>query len=237
MGKRVTFSPCSEGHEGLSLPQMSAELASLVVKNTFLEAERVRTESLECFFRERRIYSCPLTALCEEEPAMDVAMEPFTSALAEPSSSALVQLEDETEFTDPLWLRPQQLQPSPRPRSSLPPPPSMPAPSATALASMAEQLSTKSDSLDAMSSVGSLKHGSGTCKPCAFFHKTGCANGMACAFCHLCGPGVLKQLKQERRQRMSARFRSRQEARQAAVATAIEDETLIRSNAPCDKAM
>mmetsp|Transcript_13986 Transcript_13986/g.35115 ORF Transcript_13986/g.35115 Transcript_13986/m.35115 type:complete len:238 (+) Transcript_13986:70-783(+) len=233
MGLQATLSPCSESHGGLGLPHVSAEFGSLVVKNTFLEAERVRTESLECFFRERRIYSCPLTAVCEDDPAMAAAAEPFASALEEPLTSTLAQPEEEAELVDLLRLGSQQLHLTPRPISSLPPPPSTPAPSATALVSMAEQVLARSDASNVMTSVGSLKHGSGTCKPCAFFHKTGCANGPACPFCHLCEDGALKRRKQEKRQRMSARLRSKQEAQQAAVAAAIADEMLIRSNAPC----
>merc|ERR1712224_671085 len=43
-----------------------------------------------------------------------------------------------------------------------------------------------------MSSVGSVDHGSGKCKPCAFFHSDpqGCANGRECMFCHMCPPGM-----------------------------------------------
>lgn len=42
-------------------------------------------------------------------------------------------------------------------------------------------------------SVGSACHQQGTCKPCAHFHKKGCANGPQCSFCHLCPPGEIKR--------------------------------------------
>mmetsp|Transcript_28195 Transcript_28195/g.50897 ORF Transcript_28195/g.50897 Transcript_28195/m.50897 type:complete len:180 (+) Transcript_28195:64-603(+) len=39
-------------------------------------------------------------------------------------------------------------------------------------------------------SKGSEKHGSGECKPCAFFWKPiGCQQGKGCIFCHACPPG------------------------------------------------
>merc|ERR1719329_627008 len=31
---------------------------------------------------------------------------------------------------------------------------------------------------------GSAGHAEGTCKPCAFLHTKGCANGANCQFCH-----------------------------------------------------
>merc|ERR1719373_695442 len=45
-------------------------------------------------------------------------------------------------------------------------------------------------------SMGSLLHGSGKCKPCAFFHKEqGCTNGQACHHCHACPAEELKVRK------------------------------------------
>mmetsp|Transcript_145567 Transcript_145567/g.363029 ORF Transcript_145567/g.363029 Transcript_145567/m.363029 type:complete len:263 (+) Transcript_145567:60-848(+) len=52
--------------------------------------------------------------------------------------------------------------------------------------------------LPACPSIGSQAHDLGTCKPCAFVFKGGCANGMACTFCHLCTPGEKKRRKKER---------------------------------------
>jgi len=48
-------------------------------------------------------------------------------------------------------------------------------------------------------SMGSRRHHLGTCKPCAFVFKGGCANGVACSFCHLCPPGEKKMRKMERK--------------------------------------
>lgn len=54
-------------------------------------------------------------------------------------------------------------------------------------------------------SVGSLKHGSKRCKPCAFVHTdAGCANGTACIFCHACSPG-----EKRRRQKVKTQHRKR----------------------------
>jgi len=46
------------------------------------------------------------------------------------------------------------------------------------------------------SSPGAALHGSGHCRPCAWFHKAqGCENGDACRHCHLCPQGEIKNRK------------------------------------------
>mmetsp|Transcript_136630 Transcript_136630/g.323695 ORF Transcript_136630/g.323695 Transcript_136630/m.323695 type:complete len:514 (-) Transcript_136630:14-1555(-) len=45
-------------------------------------------------------------------------------------------------------------------------------------------------------SVGSALHGTGECKPCAWFWKPkGCQNGAECRHCHLCPMGEIRQRK------------------------------------------
>jgi len=45
-------------------------------------------------------------------------------------------------------------------------------------------------------SAGSALHGTGKCKPCAWFWKqTGCQSGGECSYCHLCPEGELKNRK------------------------------------------
>mmetsp|Transcript_65331 Transcript_65331/g.164653 ORF Transcript_65331/g.164653 Transcript_65331/m.164653 type:complete len:174 (+) Transcript_65331:1-522(+) len=42
-------------------------------------------------------------------------------------------------------------------------------------------------------SAGSVLHGAGQCKPCAWFWRPqGCENGAECRHCHLCGAGAIK---------------------------------------------
>uniref|UniRef100_A0A7S1EYX0 C3H1-type domain-containing protein n=1 Tax=Noctiluca scintillans TaxID=2966 RepID=A0A7S1EYX0_NOCSC len=50
-----------------------------------------------------------------------------------------------------------------------------------------------------MLSQGSSAHGTGQCKPCAFFHTKGCQSGAACLFCHACPPGEKQRRKQVHR--------------------------------------
>lgn len=50
----------------------------------------------------------------------------------------------------------------------------------------------------ALPSLGSALHGSGGCRPCAFFHGVGCENGAICSFCHLCEAGERQRRRKER---------------------------------------
>mmetsp|Transcript_29744 Transcript_29744/g.81468 ORF Transcript_29744/g.81468 Transcript_29744/m.81468 type:complete len:592 (-) Transcript_29744:200-1975(-) len=51
----------------------------------------------------------------------------------------------------------------------------------------------------ALPSVGSARHASGECQPCAFLFKPdGCRNGVTCTFCHLCEEGEVKRRRQKR---------------------------------------
>jgi len=60
-------------------------------------------------------------------------------------------------------------------------------------------------------SVGSGSHAVGCCKPCAFLHSKGCENGLACKFCHLCGPEERKRRRQGKLQERREINRARQE--------------------------
>jgi len=55
-------------------------------------------------------------------------------------------------------------------------------------------------------SRGSANHEKGTCRPCAWMHKTaaGCRNAEFCEYCHLCSPGELKRRKRDKMQRRLA---------------------------------
>merc|ERR1712066_615652 len=47
--------------------------------------------------------------------------------------------------------------------------------------------------------VGSALHGTGSCRPCAWFHKsTSCQKNKECSFCHLCPESALKARKKNK---------------------------------------
>merc|ERR1712196_701807 len=50
--------------------------------------------------------------------------------------------------------------------------------------------------LGSLPSYGSMLHGTGQCRPCAWFWKAqGCQNGQECGHCHLCPDGEIKARK------------------------------------------
>merc|ERR1712061_816654 len=53
-------------------------------------------------------------------------------------------------------------------------------------------------------SLGSRCHHLGTCKPCGFFHRAGCAKGAECPYCHLCGPDEKKKRQRQKREMLRA---------------------------------
>lgn len=54
-------------------------------------------------------------------------------------------------------------------------------------------------------SVGSAKHATGQCNPCAFYWKAvGCTSGAKCDFCHLCDADERKRRSKEKKQAMYA---------------------------------
>mmetsp|Transcript_21357 Transcript_21357/g.66819 ORF Transcript_21357/g.66819 Transcript_21357/m.66819 type:complete len:256 (-) Transcript_21357:93-860(-) len=59
-------------------------------------------------------------------------------------------------------------------------------------------------------SIGSEYHDIGFCRPCNFtFKSDGCRQGAACKFCHLCGPGMGRRRKNERKKFLIAIQRSK----------------------------
>mmetsp|Transcript_18169 Transcript_18169/g.31899 ORF Transcript_18169/g.31899 Transcript_18169/m.31899 type:complete len:342 (-) Transcript_18169:75-1100(-) len=59
-----------------------------------------------------------------------------------------------------------------------------------------EETSSKSATNEESMSVGSALHGTGQCKPCAWFWKPqSCANGRDCLHCHLCPNTAIKTRK------------------------------------------
>lgn len=70
--------------------------------------------------------------------------------------------------------------------------------------------------LSLLPSVGSAAHGTGECRPCAWFWKEGgCKNGQECRHCHLCPEGEIRQRKKLKQDEMKAKLRSQGDASSA----------------------
>lgn len=61
------------------------------------------------------------------------------------------------------------------------------------------QLQFPSGPRNGLASKGSAQHGTGKCRPCAwFFKEQGCSNDYECGYCHLCPDGELKARKKSK---------------------------------------
>jgi len=81
---------------------------------------------------------------------------------------------------------------------TFPPPPGLAEPASLKVADMDAQALSLEPKL-ALPSVGSATHGTGECRPCAWFWKPqGCQNGQECRHCHLCPEGEMRARKKDK---------------------------------------
>jgi hypothetical protein len=96
----------------------------------------------------------------------------------------------------------------------IPPPPLEMAP--VPVLRLAESLPPPELGSPGLPSVGSMSHHNGECRPCAFFHTSGCENKEQCTFCHLCGPS-------EKKKRLRIHRAQKRESKLAALTNAKEN--------------
>lgn len=161
------------------------------VRNTFIEASVPRPISLDDFFEERRIHSCPVETpygFCSETdgavgitgpqpfvpglPMMDSAWAATASAYAAAAAAARC------------WMPPVMSS-----GTALPTSPGAQAP----ILRLADAIGQPELGSPEMPTLGSAGHYLGSCKPCAFFYTKGCGNATECPFCHLCPAGEKKR--------------------------------------------
>lgn len=177
----------------------------LCIRNTFVDSKSPRCPSLDGFFTERRVQSCPSSGI-EKDDESDDNLASFCSSAANSGPTASTsagssdgppwdcseELASWTVEDDLEDVAPETVQAS--------------GPTVLSLGSMlSEDYHVESDSnfnapgpLSIYRNVGSAMHGSGDCKPCAFFHTKGCGSGDDCKHCHACAPGAKKVMKRER---------------------------------------
>lgn len=185
------------------------------VKNTFIDTALERTPSMEAFFQERMVSTCPASQVGRCRKAMQIGdsqlqKETFLvegsglKCTAGGSSSRGTSI-TRTSEADQAELLPR-------------------LPHATSVHSAPARLSDGTivrPSLLAgiesipqlLPSTGSAGHFGGDCQPCAFFHSGRCVNDLKCQFCHLCDDS-------ERRRRKKAKEEMRRKSRREASAAA-----------------
>lgn len=166
----------------------------LFIRNTFIDAALERLPSFEDFFQERKVRSCPTSAINAPQSAVDgvpsqslphqiteeprlLAIYPDTDSGSECSTADTLEQEVRRSRAAarimPMMCMDQQ---------------------------MFQEPAVQGFVLLDLPSLGSAGHMLGQCKPCAFFTTKGCGNGLQCPFCHLCDPGEKKRRRKDRLQ-------------------------------------
>jgi hypothetical protein len=184
------------------LPQYEYPV-SVVVRNTFIDAKVGRPESLDEFFEERRIHSCP-----PQHDDHDIVLKS-----PEPSFMHIAFTVGAQAFMDTVVAATGILV-EPECQAS--------APSATAFSLIPPRVLVLSDALPEagpelgthdLPTVGSAGHSVGSCKPCAFLYTKGCENGVHCSFCHLCPPDEKRRRQKEKQNAFREMRRQRRQVR------------------------
>jgi len=147
----------------------------LHVKNTFLTCTEARPASLEGFYEERLVRSCP---------ASNVNVSPSSGSRMGPSSEVSIRTADGDDEALLSAMAAVRFQCSRQPE---------------VVSDFCDVLAAPEIGSQECPSAGSKGHGAGVCKPCAFAMK-GCSTGKDCKFCHLCENGEKKRRKKEKKQ-------------------------------------
>lgn len=204
------------------------EIAGVVVKNTFVDSPVDTPTSLDGFFKQRQIHSCPPGTVAapgsqapdaqeqasEEEPEPEVLQTPFpsydvwertpepapvaTSGSPEPSPVLLTM--PHRPFGQAAPPPPAAWAPCVQPEAAVPPPPMAHAERPHRIVRLADVMAAPQLGSPEAPTIGSLGHKDGACKPCAYFHTRGCESGFACEYCHLCDKKERKRRQKQRHQ-------------------------------------
>uniref|UniRef100_A0A7S4V6A8 C3H1-type domain-containing protein n=1 Tax=Alexandrium monilatum TaxID=311494 RepID=A0A7S4V6A8_9DINO len=185
--------------------------APLYVQNTFLTSPDVRPASLEDFYSERQVRSCPGSQVVE--PA-----EPKAEDRPARKRSAYYPGQLVHRVAAALARTGMRVAPSGGKASEC----------STAVPSSPNSGTEPQPGSPELPSLGSSGHALGQCKPCVFVGKRGCRSGVNCEFCHACEPGEKKRRQKEKRAFFSALRRASQEQGAAVDAEA----TMTTAGAP-----
>jgi hypothetical protein len=179
----------------------------VVVRNTFIDAKVGRPESLDEFFKERRIHSCPAPPPCDDD-SESVPSSPEPSFLHDAFSAGAQAFMDKMIASTGFWTQRQgsPIMPAMEPAS---------ANLAPRVLVLSEVLPGSASHLGSqeLSTLGSAGHFSGHCKPCAFFYTKGCESGTQCLFCHLCPPDEKRRRQKDKHAAFREMRRQRRQVR------------------------
>lgn len=216
--------PDDGGSQDLSNRQPYTYPEPLFIRNTFLGTGPDRPPSLEGFYHERDVRSCPVS-LDNENDSLAAALLLAASSAATANTPAAPRSAHDTARVPPSPPRPseeitvQELDVGPagasdtvseavalafaagirrgRPAAASTASANEDRPSDVQVLHLADAIDSPSLGSSELPTLGSAGHGLGNCKPCAFLDK-GCTSGTDCKFCHLCPADEKKRRKKEK---------------------------------------
>lgn len=174
----------------------------VVIRNTFIDTQVPRPLSLDDFFEERRIHSCPVGIQDdvhgdkedeeEDEDESPIVAQPLRRAVTTGFATGAQAFMTTVAAATGFWNAPLNTA-SAAPAASFNATETRPP-----VLMLSEALPMPLLGSNEMPTVGSAGHNIGNCKPCAFFHTRGCGNGVQCSFCHLCPPDEKRKRQKEK---------------------------------------
>jgi hypothetical protein len=169
----------------------------LLIRNTFIAVAGERPFALDEFFEERRVRSCPVSGVEQDDTNGDAdnqrrgcATKPTAAAACVAAlASSRLQQQLPPKCSSPLR------DPEVRSECSTTDTPTF----GTIAAAVQREPVHGKPGCQEFTSRGSFLHYRGDCKPCAFLHTKGCENGFECPFCHICDPGEKKKRMKDRK--------------------------------------
>lgn len=167
------------------------------IRNTFVDTGIGRPLSLEEFYEERRVHSCPVEPPCfgaDEGGAMTTGGSMMASV-----AYAAVAASAAAAAATRCWMASASRRGDATPSSGV-------LGNMAPVLRLAEWVQQPELGSPQLPTVGSEGHNAGTCKPCAFYHSKGCSNGVNCSFwatpwfgfCHLCPADEKKRRQKEK---------------------------------------
>jgi len=189
MGSRASYGASharTDSQRESSVNDFQVYPVPFIIRNTFINTVHDPCASLDGFYEERQVQSCPGSGLEQEDVRLPLGeAAPTQGPFPNPVARATPVPRGTREQTATGW-------------QAVSTPSAPTAAAATTL--MPQELGSP-----AMPTIGSAGHGSGTCKPCAFVFSKGCDNGTECQFCHLCDAGEKRRRQKEKMERRRVR--------------------------------